>query len=175
MIDGWQAYLKQKMVVVGIRLCNVANSDQANVMFCAELKSTLAHKVSRKVSTLKGDSTQRCNIMICATASGEKFPPYIRLKGRDSLIGTINRHLKQVDLVRQQEQEQEVQTMDAHLEYPISNFYAVQDNAWMCSKLVVDWIKKVFRPWALSKQQPTMLIVDKFTGHMTDEVRDAVA
>jgi hypothetical protein len=175
MIEGWQEYLREKMKIVGIPLSNVANFDQTNVMFCTESKRTLAHIGSKTVSALKGDSTQRCTVMIGATATGEKFPPYIIFKGKDTINGTINRRLKQVDVVRQQQHLQPTQTIDTHLEYPLSNFYAVQDNAWMCSKLVVDWVQKVFRPWALSKQQPTMLIVDEFTGHMTAEVRDAVA
>jgi hypothetical protein len=59
--------------------------------------------------------------------------------------------------------------------YPLSNFYSIQENAWMFLKLVVNWIEKIYGPWALTKTEPTMLIVDEFSGHMTREVRDAVA
>jgi hypothetical protein len=140
MIEGWQLYIRQKMVIAGIPLSNVANFDQTNVMFCTESKQTLAHKGSKTVSALKGDSTQRCTVMIGATATGYKFPPYIIFKGRDTLNGTIKRRLKQVDAARLQQQNLPTPTTDIHMEYPLSNFYAVQDNAWMCSKLVVDWI-----------------------------------
>jgi hypothetical protein len=33
----------------------------------------------------------------------------------------------------------------------------------------------VYSPWALSKSTPTLLIVDELAGHMTKEVRDAIA
>jgi hypothetical protein len=170
MIEGWQSYLREKMLVAGIPLENVANFDQTNVMFSHDSKRTLAHKGSKTVSALKGESTQRCTVMLGATATGKKFPPYIVFKGRDTSSGTINRQLKRLDAVRTASPE-----MDQVDGFPLSNFYSVQENAWMSSKLVVDWVEKVYRPWALTKTGPTLLIVDEFSGHCTSEVRDAIA
>jgi hypothetical protein len=105
MIKGWEEYLCEKTKVVGIPLNNVANFDQTKVMFCTESKRTLAHKGSKTVSALKGDLTQLCTVMIGSTAAtGDKFPPYIIFKGKDTINGTINRQLKQVNVIRIQQQ-----------------------------------------------------------------------
>jgi hypothetical protein len=172
MIEGWQQYICQKMTVAGIPLENITNFDQTNVMFSSDGKRTLAHKGAKTVSALKGSSTQRCTVMLGATATGHKFPPYIIFKGRDTAQGTINRRFRQVDIARQATT---TSSDESFKDYPLSNFYAVQDNAWMCSRLVVDWVNKVYKPWAATKTGPTMLILDEFSGHQTAEVRDAVA
>jgi hypothetical protein len=105
--------------------------------------------------------------MLGLLAAGHKFPPYIILKGRDTCNVTINRRFNQGDAARG------TATVHSYVNFPLSNFYAVQDNAWMCSRFVVDWIKKVYAPWAATKSGPTMLILDAFSGHQTSEVRDA--
>jgi hypothetical protein len=169
MIDGWLEYINQKCCIAGIPMGNITNFDQTNVMFTHDGKRTLSHKGAKTVSALKGDSTQRCTVMLGASVTGHKFPPYIIFKGRDTCNGTINRRFKLVDAARG------TATVNSCMEFPLSNFYAVQDNAWMCSRLVVDWINKVYAPWAATKRDPTMLILDEFSGHMTSEVRDAVA
>jgi hypothetical protein len=165
-IDVWLEYITQKCSIAGIPMGNITNFDQTNVMFTHDGKQTLSHKGAKTVSALKGDSTQRCTVMLGATVTGHKFPPYIIFKGRDTCNRTINCRVKLVDAARG--------TADAScMEFLLSNFYAVQDNAWMCSPLIVDWINKVYAPWAATTIVPTMLILDEFSGHMTTEVSDA--
>jgi DDE superfamily endonuclease len=63
-----------------------------------------------------------------------------------------------------------------HQGYPLPNFYAVQDKAWMYSQLMIDWIEKVHQPWVELKQgRPTMVILDEFSAHLTKTPRDALS
>jgi hypothetical protein len=172
MIEGWQNYICQKMVYAGIPLENITNFDQTNVKFSNDGKRTLSHKGATTALALKGDSTQRCTVMLGATATGHKFPTYIIFKVRDTVHGTINRRFRQNDVARQQTS---TPSDECFHEFPLSNFYAVQDNAWMCSRLVVDWVNKAYKPWTATKTRPTMLILDEFSDHQTAEVRDAVS
>jgi hypothetical protein len=140
-IEGWQQYIWQKMSVAGIPLEKITNFDQTNVMFASDGKRTLAHKGAKTVSALKGSSTQQCTVMLGATATGHKFPPYIIFKVRDTAQGTIRR-FRQVDISWQATT---TSSEESFKDYPLSSFYAVQDNAWMCSRLVVDWVNKVYQ------------------------------
>jgi DDE superfamily endonuclease len=94
--------------------------------------------------------------------------PYIIWKGKNTTTGRINKQIQRIENARD-------------LGFPVcesfntSNYYAVQENAWMESKLVVEWLEKIYQPWAREKGEPTILILDEFAGHMTSEVRDAVS
>jgi hypothetical protein len=81
MIEGFQKYIQQQMMIASIPLENVCNFDQTNVLFSCDSKRTLAQKGSKRVSALKGESTQRWTAMIGATAEGNTFPPYVIFKG----------------------------------------------------------------------------------------------
>jgi DDE superfamily endonuclease len=130
-----------KMKVLGVTTENVCNFDQTNVFFSPEAKRTLASKGCKQVSALRGESTQRCTVMLGCTANGEKFDPYVIFKGKNTAKGRINRRLQQVDQYR-------LCGLDNCFGFETSNYYAVQEKAWMESRLVADWLKNVFQPWA---------------------------
>ena len=165
-INGWADYIKEKMAMLGINHSSICNFDETNVFFAPQAKKTLESKGTQTVAALMAESNQRCTAMIGVTGDGDAFPPYIVFKGKDSAGGTINRQLARV--------QQQRENHDEYEGFPTSCFYAVQGNAWMDSELIVDWIYKVYAPWAATKDGPTMLILDEFSGHMTGEVRDAV-
>jgi DDE superfamily endonuclease len=80
--------------------------------------------------------------MIGVTADGYKFPPYIIYKGRNTDGGTIARQLRQVLVA-----EEDIEEVGG---FPTSNFYNVQDNAWMTSELMLDWIETLVLYQAMS-------------------------
>jgi hypothetical protein len=166
MIRCWSSYIREKMEMLGIGQESVCNFDETNVFFSPESKRTLARVGDSTIGALRADSSQRCSVMLGVTAGGHKFPPYIIYKGRNTNSGTINRQLRRVDAAGD--------SVDVVEGYPTTNRYAVQENAWMSSELMVDWINRVYRPWCATRDGPTMLIVDEFSGHMTAEVRAAV-
>jgi DDE superfamily endonuclease len=81
-------------------------------------------------------------------------------KEKITTTGRINKQLQRIENARD-------------LGFPVcesfytSNYYTVQENAWMESKLVVECLEKVYQPWAREKGKPRILILDEFTGHMT--------
>jgi hypothetical protein len=154
------------MTMLGIGPENVCNFDKTNVFFSPECKRTLARIGDTTIGALRADSTQRCYVMLGVSGDGVKFPPYIIYKGRNTPGGTINRKLWRVEAV-----DDGVAMVDG---YPTTNFCAVQDHGWMISELMVDWVRKVYQPWCLTRCGPTILIVHEFSGHMTKEFRDAV-
>jgi hypothetical protein len=89
MIEGFMEYLQMKMKVLGITIENVCNFDQTNIFFSPEAKQTLASKGCKQVSALRGESTQRCTVMLGCTANGEKFDPYIIFKGKTHLMDVL--------------------------------------------------------------------------------------
>jgi DDE superfamily endonuclease len=128
----------------------------------------LATKGDKTVAALKGESTQRCSVMLGCSSNGKKFAPYIVFKGVSNYTGAIYRKIHQINYYRDR-------GLGDFFGFPTSNFYSVQESAWMESKLVVDWIGKVYAPWANLQEGPTILILDEFSGHMTREVRHAAA
>jgi DDE superfamily endonuclease len=104
--------------------------------------------------------------MIGVTADGENFPTYIIYKGRNTDGDTIAHQLCQVEAA-----EEDIEEVSG---FPTSNFYNVQDFAWITSDLILDWIEKVYRPWCSTKQGPTILILDEFSSHMTTAMKQAV-
>ena len=162
----WGEYIVEKMEMLGIGMESVCNFDETNVFFVPDCKRTLCWKGGKNVPALKAASSQRCTVMLGVTGSGFKFPPYIIFKGMDTSGGLISRQLKRVEAAKD-----EVETLDG---FPTSNGYAVQENGWMNSKLMLDWVEKCFRPWAEATAGPKILILDEFSGHMTTEVRAAV-
>jgi DDE superfamily endonuclease len=168
MINGFQEYLQEMMKTLKIGVANVCNFDQTNVFFSPDCKRTLATRGSKEVSALQKESNQRCTVMLGCSAGGEKFDPYIIWKGKNSPSGQIFRRNQQIDYNRNQ-------GIPYWEGFYTSNYYAVQENAWMESSLVVDWIQKVYQPWAEEKNEPTIIILDEFAGHMTHEVRTAIS
>jgi DDE superfamily endonuclease len=169
MIEGWAVYITKLMAMLGITHDNLCNFDETNVFFSPDSKRTLAVKGDKWVAAAKAESSQRCTAMLGVSGTGYKFPPYIIYKGRDTDGGIINRGLKQVRAAHLRQP-----NLDEHRGFPTSNFYAVQDKAWMNSCLMVDWATEVFAPWAETKVGPTILILDEFSGHLTGAVRDAI-
>ena len=162
----WGEYIVEKMEMLGIGMESVCNFDETNVFFSPECKRTLSWKGGKNIPALQAVSSQRCTVMLGASGSGHKFSPYIIYKGMDTAGGTINRQMRRVEAAVG-----EVETFEG---FPTSNGYAVQENGWMTSKLMLDWVEKCLRPWTEATVGPKMVILDEFSGHMTTEVRAAM-
>jgi DDE superfamily endonuclease len=105
--------------------------------------------------------------MLGCIAEGGKFDPYIIWKGKNTPSGQI---CQQIHCI-----EYNGDFTPVHEGLYTSNYYAVQETAWMELTLVVEWLQKVYQNWALVKDQPTILILDEFARHKTSEVRDGVS
>jgi len=62
-------------------------------------------------------------------------------------------------------------------QYPDGAEYAVQENAWMDERVMLDWVQLVLVPWVENAPDDVrpMLILDSYRCHMVDSVRNAIA
>lgn len=141
--------------VIGLRkernylLSQLGNADQTPVYFEMPMDTTLEKKGAKSVSVLTGGNTKlRCTVMLCALADGTKLRPYVIFK-RKTLPSTP---------------------------LPPGIVVRVEDNSWMNSDLVIDWIQAIWekRPGALLARR-SMLVLDSFRGHCTDAVKARLA
>lgn len=177
-MEDWQAYILRKQDMFGIIDANVANFDETNVYFAPDSAETLNKKGERTVSVRKADCSMRCTAMIGVSMLGEKLPPYIIYQGSEKVTGRIKRDMDKVN------EEREVKivangfdSLEGKLSvhgYSLEQVYAVQSKAWMDERLMLDWIAKVWKPWAEKRVGPKMLIIDEFRAHMTGNVRRAI-
>ena len=92
--------------------------------------------------------------------NGAKLPPFIVWKGKRS--GRIIREVTG-DAVRNG--------------FPAGVFILVQDNGWMNKELMLEWIERVWKPWVVHSglmDNGSLLIMDRFAGHMVESVVDAL-
>jgi hypothetical protein len=175
MIDGFGKYIIEKMKMLLIDHDCIANFDETNVYFSPDIHTTLDRRGSKTVSVRSGTSSQRCTVMIGVSGDGQRFPPYIIFTGKYTNTGTINQTFQRIT-AEQQRYNNNIDLIppESFLLFPFRSFYTVQARAWMDSIHMLDWIDKVWRPWTITKNKPTMLILDEFCGHMTAEVRNAI-
>jgi len=88
----------------------------------------------------------RLTVMLAATADGRKLPPLLILKRKT--LPKSEAFLKDI-IVRAQEKE------------------------WMMEDMILEWLKIVWgrRPRAFLNQ-PSMIVLDAFKGHLTDPVKN---
>ena len=155
---------------------SIASFDKTNTYFSPASATTLDRKGNKTLAVRTPGSSQRCSVMLGVTGEGKPFQPYLIFKGKYGPTGHIYRLFQRIY------QEKEIMRNDpTHLpgrvfgRYPTRCYYSVQENTWNDSIHMIEWIKYVWQPWTETKNKPTMLILDEFTGHMTAEVRSALA
>jgi hypothetical protein len=55
--------------------------------------------------------------------------------------------------------------------YPQEQEYAVQERAWMDESKMLDWVERIWKPWAATKKGTTYLLMDEFASHMLAKVK----
>jgi hypothetical protein len=160
--DDFVSYIKEKMRMLDIDASNVVNFDETNVHFSIATKKTLNVRGARTVSVRDAESSQRCTVMLGVTGDGQKVPPFIIFKGSNKVTGRINRELQMI-------------TEEHTFGFPTQMKYAVQNKAWMDEFTMLDWVEKVWKPFADSKEGMTYMILDEAASHMTRNVREAIA
>ncbi len=152
----FHSYVQQKIRLLGVDCCNVYNADETNMYFSPQPTSTYAPRGSKTVSIKGADSSSRCTIMLGASLTGKKLPPFVIFKGKNDRTGHIKRELARRD------------------GYPDGIEFGVQGRAWMDAALMLEWIEKIWKPCTLYNKI-SYLILDECRSHMTAEVRKAFA
>jgi len=124
-----------------------ANVDETAIYLDMPPNYTLEKKgVKEVLLKTTGCEKLRLTEMLAATADGRKLPPLLNLKRKT--LPKLDMFLKDI-IVR------------------------VQEKVWMTEELTLEWLKIVMsrRPGAFLNQ-PSMLVLDAFKGHVTDTVKN---
>ena len=127
----------------------IANMDETPVYFDMVPSKTVDRKGKKSITvrTTKAEKRRITAVLSC-TASGTLLPPMIIFKG------TTRRSVRKVS-----------DKDGAVIEF--------QKKAWMDEKIMLEWIKKI---WVVyTKKRPSLLILDCFSAHLTEEVQDLFA
>jgi hypothetical protein len=154
-MDDFREYVRQKAEMLGVDKTKVFNVDQTNVHYSQESKYTYAAKGTRTISVKDVDSSNRCTVMLGASAYGEKLPPFIVYKGSNGRGGKVKKEL------------------EAREGYPGGVEMTVQGNAWFDERVMLEWIEKIWKPFGAKDNNITYLILDECRVHMTTTIREA--
>lgn len=154
-IDDFQKYVNEKMIMLDISADNVYNCDQTNVYYSMESPYTWAKKGSESVPMKVSNSNNRVTAMLACSLSGKKLPPFVIYKGSENCTGSIYR---------------ELQSREG---YPEGVELSVQRKAWMDEGQMIRWIRNVWKPYAVRDNRIVYLIMDECPSHLTSTVRRA--
>ena len=59
------------------------------------------------------------------------------------------------------------------LDYPAGWIVTVQEKGWMNETLMLKWIKDIYLKYTMKKR--SLLVLDSFRGHLTDDVKKGVS
>ena len=158
-IQDFVSYVNNQIAAFEFPAGNIVNIDETNINFDMFGSKTLATRGERTIGLRTTGNSNRCTVLLGVTMSGEKLPPFIVFTGtRD---GRISRQLGLLDNNQQL--------------FPVSIKYACQPKAWVDTDIFLQWIEKVWQPFALGKGgEPTHLLMDDFTVHKVGRCVDAI-
>ena len=123
---------------------NIVNIDETNIYFDMVGSSTLETMGRRTISIKSSGSSNRCTALLGVTMDGTKLPPFIIFKGKET-----GRVIKEF-------------TSEKH-DYATSVFYTVQEKAWVDTRIFLEWVEKVWKPFTKGKEEGTYLLMDEFS------------
>ena len=125
----------------------MANADETAIYLDMPPNYTLEKKGMKEV-LLKTTGCEKLSltVMLAATANGRKLPPLLILKRK---------------------------TLPKSETFPKDVIVRAQEKGWMMKELMLEWLKIVWghRPRAFLNQ-PSMLVLDAFKGHLNDSVKN---
>jgi hypothetical protein len=109
-------------------------------------------------------SSSRCTVLLGITMDGEKLPPYIIYKGKNTPQSLIKKEFKDV----------EARTKYG---YPEVQFYTVQPKVWMDQDHIMDWVNYVWGPYAKGSHhygKDTYILMDELSVHFMHFVCNSI-
>jgi hypothetical protein len=109
-------------------------------------------------------SANSCTVLLACTMSGEKLPPYIIFKVKDTIGSRLSK---------------EFSTKEKRPEhgYPEESIYALQDKAWMDHKCFLDWnarVSNTFTQRLAASWHGYYMIMDEFKVHFMGTCLNAI-
>lgn len=147
---SFQRFVIRKRMEHGYAVGQMGNADQTPVWFDMPVACTVNEKGAKEVKVRSaGYEKQRMTVMLACTADGHKLPAYIIFKRK---------------------------TLPAREVFPRNVIVRANENGWMASDMVEQWIRMVWqrRPGALLAKR-SLLVLDSYRGHLTDGVKAALS
>jgi DDE superfamily endonuclease len=139
--------VKEKIKMLDIQPCDIYYVDQTSIYYSMESSYTLAPKLSCTVSIKGCNSNKQCLVMLGASLRGGRLLPYIVFDGKAE--GSIHQEL----ILRKG--------------CPDNVQLVVQESAWLDESIMLDWIEKVWRLFAVTGERIYYLLLDNCPAHCT--------
>ena len=144
----FQRYIIRARNDVDYELSQIGNADQTPLTFDIPY-STSINATGAKTVTINttGNEKNRFTVMLACTADGGKLPPFVIFKRK---------------------------TLPKNVKWPEGILIRCQDKGWMDDTLMRDWIKNVWgkRPGGYTKR--SLLVLDSFRCHKSDDIREVL-
>jgi hypothetical protein len=156
-ISDFVEHVKFRIRALGVGEDDVFNVDQTNIKYSMESRNTYATTGTKTVAILGSESSNRCTVMLgCSLSGNYKLQPYLIFKGSSKTTGRIYQEIKR------------------RVGFPEDCQYGVQEKAWMNEDQMLEWIKLVWKPFAVSRGSRLLyLILDECPTHLTSKVKRA--
>jgi hypothetical protein len=130
------------------------NMDQTAVYQDMMPRSTIDLVGVNSVTAAAASTSERVTAALCVCSNGEKLRPMIIFKGTET--GRIARSIHSRNTL-----------------FPAGATYAVQANAWMDQRVMIEWLEHVLFPYVdafLQEGGRVILVLDTLRSHRTPEV-----
>ncbi len=153
-ISRYQAYVKTLHKTKKYDTSQIGSAYEIKIYIDMPRSYTVNVEEEKKIMIqTTGNEKKRINVMLCVTADGNKLPPYVILNRKK-----IPKEEKFCDdvIVRAQQRE------------------------WMNTDLLADWMESIWerrngRTEEGSDEPKSLLILDTFRGHLTEEVQSRIS
>jgi transposase-like protein len=149
-------YINDKIKIGRYLTQDTVSIDETNFYFYQASGETLANRGDKMIGCAVTGSANRWTVLLACTMSGEKLPPYIVFKGKDTRGSRVWKEFS-------------TEAKRAEHGYPEESLYAVQDKAWTYQTHFLDWNTRVWTPFT---QRPaasgygSYMIMDEFKVHL---------
>jgi hypothetical protein len=153
-IESFHNYINNLIAKKKYKDCNIVNMDETPIWFDTPPKRTFDTKGVKDVYIVKNcNDRSRITGVLAVTKAGTFLPTCIISKSSSKRA---------------------VNEPQATYQYHNQVHLYQQQHATMTSKIMVDYIQRVLIPHFSQKQESKLLIMDSFSGHLTDEVKSAL-
>ncbi|CAI7895033.1 unnamed protein product [Closterium sp. NIES-54] len=147
-MDFWQ-FVRAKRHERGIDTAWIINADQTPLWLEMPATTTVEETGVRSVPIRSaGYQKQRVTVMLACTADGRKLKPWVFFKRKTLPKG----------------------------DFPADVVVACHENGWMDSPGIVRWLEEGVKPFVKPRfgrhAKSSMLVLDSYRGHLTEEVKE---
>lgn len=159
-IDDFVSAVNDHIAMMNLPPELVVNIDETDLPFDIPANVTLARRGRKSIDVAGNGSSNRATALLAVTLTGEKLPMFLIFKAKRG--ARVHKEVTGRDLVQRG--------------YPENVVISVQQNAWMDTTLMKEWIDRVWEPWLRARSATySYLIMDCFSAHLEASVLQKLA